>query len=359
MISFHDKPSLDAFARSLRLDPQVIRRMRTAFFKKSRGVAAALDQLPTDARSRFAAEVEFRSLSDVLRFDSAIDGASKLVSKTATGFSIETVILRPATGRTALCVSSQVGCAAACVFCATGHMGIARDLSPSEILDQITLANELVRDEGRRVRNLVFMGMGEPMHNEAAVGEVLERLQDPAVFAHPASRVLVSTVGVPTTLLRFAKRFPSVNFALSLHSAIQGTREQIIPLAKRYSVERLRETAIELNRIQPDNKFMIEYLMLDGLNDDETHASALIDWLAGIRAHVNLIPFNPIEQAPHLKSTPRPRIEDFSARLRAAGYPTTIRYSLGGDIDAACGQLVQDENRAVAAELSKRSAAAS
>lgn len=354
MISFYDKPAIDDFGKRLGIDPQAIRRARIDFFKRSRGSEAALQAIPEDRRADFAAAASFHPLTNLRRFDSEIDGASKLVSSTPAGFSIETVVLRPSTGRTALCVSSQVGCAAACAFCATGHMGVARDLTAAEILDQIVIANELLALEGRRVRNLVFMGMGEPMHNEATLVEVLATLQDPAMFAHPPTRTLVSTVGVPDSLLRVARRFPDTNFAISLHSATQSVRETIIPLARRYSLEQLRETILQLNRVQPPRTcLMIEYLMLEGLNDSQQDASTLIDWLAGLRVHVNLIPFNRIAQAPQLRSSPRTAIEAFGKAVRAAGYPATIRYSLGHDIDAACGQLVQTENRAVARRLAQ------
>lgn len=354
MLSFYDKQAIDSLARRFRLDPQMVRRLRIDLLKRARGVEYALEGIPADRRSSFAEAIQFRSLDDVRRFDSGMDGASKLVSKTSAGFSIETVILRPATGRTSLCVSSQVGCAAACAFCATGHMGIARDLTAAEILDQIVVASELLKAEDRRIRNLVFMGMGEPMHNEATLVETLATLQDPSMFAHPASRILVSTVGVPDPLLRVAEQFPSTNFAVSLHSAVQETREAIIPLAKRYPLQQLRDTIVHLNAIQPERTgVMIEYLLLDGVNDTEAAATALIEWLRGLRVHVNLIPYNKIEQAPQLKSSSSETIEAFSERVRSAGYPTTVRYSLGRDIDAACGQLVQAENRAVASRLAR------
>ena len=149
---------------------------------------------------------------------------------------IESVILRIATGRTTLCVSSQVGCAAACDFCATGKMGIARNLSPAEILDQVVQARQIAAAEGRTIRNLVFMGMGEPFHNEENLYATLAALAAPELFHHPPSRILISTVGLPDAMIRAARRFPEVHFALSLHSARQDVRERLIPLAARYSL---------------------------------------------------------------------------------------------------------------------------
>ncbi len=134
--------------------------------------------------------------------------------------------MRTGTGRVSLCVSSQVGCAAACGFCATGQMGIAKSLSAAEILDQVVLAGERMQAEGRRVRNIVFMGMGEPFHNEEAVYEAVAALLSPELFHHTPGRILISTVGIPDAMIRCARRFPEVNLALSLHSVRQEVREQ-------------------------------------------------------------------------------------------------------------------------------------
>ena len=195
----------------------------------------------------------------------ALDGAaSKLLFRTADGNLVETVILRIASGRTSLCVSSQVGCAARCGFCATGQMGIAVNLTRDEILDQVIQANELLRPEGRSIRNVVFMGMGEPLHNEPAVVEALEVLLSPQCFDLPPGRVIVSTVGIPDALARCAARFPRLGLALSLHSARQDVRERLIPLARRYTLPMLR-SVLEQVTGQTGRRVMIEYLLLDGL----------------------------------------------------------------------------------------------
>ena len=160
-------------------------------------------------------------------------------------------------------------------------MGIARNLLAAEILDQVVLAGELLADEGRAVRNIVFMGMGEPFHNEEVLYEVLAALQTPELFHWPAVRILVSTVGIPDAMVRCARRFPEVNLALSLHSVRQEVREQLIPLATRYSLADLRATLEKLNSIQRQ-PVMIEYLMLAGLNDSADDARELLAWLAGL-----------------------------------------------------------------------------
>ncbi|MEM1305792.1 MAG: 23S rRNA (adenine(2503)-C(2))-methyltransferase RlmN, partial [Planctomycetota bacterium] len=221
-IPITDTKGIGQLRRELRVEPGLVRRLRIAFFKKSLGAEAALAELPAAVRGAFAERVEFHPLALHKRCDSRIDGASKLIFRTRAGMLIESVILRAGTGRVALCVSSQVGCAAACGFCATGKMGMAHNLSAAEIVDQFVQANEQLAGEGRAVRNgvsvrnLVFMGMGEPLHNEAALHEALAALTDPAVVDHPPSRVLVSTVGIPDGMLRLADAFPRVNPALSL-----------------------------------------------------------------------------------------------------------------------------------------------
>jgi 23S rRNA (adenine2503-C2)-methyltransferase len=226
-------------------------------------------------------------------------------------------------------------------------MGIARNLTAAEILDQVVLAGERLAAEGRVVRNVVFMGMGEPFHTEPALYEVVSALLAPELFHYPPRRILISTVGIPDAMIRCARRFPQVNLALSLHSVHQSVREQLIPLAAKYSLDKLRAAVARVNEIQ-HNTVMIEYLMLAGLNDSVADAHELALWLTGLDVHVNLIPYNPINSAPHLRTTDRAERDAFAEILRTAGYVTTIRYSLGADVAAACGQLVQSENRHIA-----------
>ena len=346
MVSVFDRPAVEQLRRELRIDPQAVRRFCNALFKHGRSDAESLAELPPGVRDEFSSRLVLHALDLHSRCDSGLDGATKLLFRTTAGLVLESVVLRIATGRTTLCVSSQVGCAAACDFCATGKMGIARDLSAAEILDQIAQARQLAAAEGRSIRNIVFMGMGEPFHNEENLYAALDALTAPELFHHTLSGLLISTVGLPDAMIRCARRYPAIHLALSLHSADQPTRETIIPLAARYPLPELRRVLVELNRIQPPNTdVMIEYLLLAGVNDSPAAAHQLADWLAGLRVHVNLIPFNPIDDAPHLAGSDRSTREAFGAILKSAGLKTTIRYSLGADIAAACGQLVRKENR--------------
>jgi 23S rRNA (adenine2503-C2)-methyltransferase len=350
MNSIHDDVATEEVRRQLRIEPDALRRLRNAFYKKRLGASAALEQLPADIRSHFAARIAFHALTQHSRHDSRVDGASKLILRTAEGRLLETVLLRIASGRTSICVSSQVGCAVRCSFCATGQMGVAIDLRHEEIVDQIVQAGEALLAEKRSIRNVVFMGMGEPLLNEDEVTKTVETLIAPGRFHLSPAHVLVSTVGIPEALTRFARRFPRVGLAVSLHSATPETRQRIIPLARKYPLERLRE-AIEAALAVQSRPIMIEYLLLDGVNDTDAERTALIQYLAGLPVHINLIPYNPIASAPDLAGTPEPRRRQFAAALSAAGFKVTIRYSLGADIAAACGQLVQQAQRA-AVEMS-------
>ena len=348
MVDLHDIQGVEQLRRELRLDPIHLKRLRRAFYKQSRDKQDALGTLPDDVRGRLSEELRFHHLDLASRHDSQIDGASKLVFGTRDELRIETVILRVLTGRTALCVSSQVGCAADCSFCATGKLGLRRGLSAGEILDQLVQANALLREEGRRVRNITFMGMGEPFHNEVALHETLAALSHVECFDHSLRHVSVSTVGIPDAMVRCADSFPRVRLALSLHSARQETREQIIPLARRFPLSALREAVVAVTGIQGQS-VMVEYLLLAGTNDGAEDLAALIAWAKGLDVHINLIPYNPIAGADEsgLRRTPRPQREAFANALKAEGFPVTLRYSLGADVTAACGQLVREENRRV------------
>ena len=298
-----------------------------AFFKKALPLEECLNKAP-----ELAGRLSFQCLEFLERHDSQRDGATKMVLRTADGHKIEAVILRIASGRTSLCISSQVGCAADCQFCATGKLGFKRNLTAAEMLDQVLLAKRLLREEGRTLRNVVVMGMGEPLRNEENLFQCLETLRDPRFFNLSDNHLLISTVGIPDAMLRFAERFPKIRLALSLHSARQEIRERIMPVAKFQSLEKLKAV------LPVAGSFMIEYLMLKGINDGQEDISALIDFLRGTKAHINLIQFNPHPGA-QFEPVSKEAREEFGKELRKAGFKTTLRYSLGDDIAAACGQL--------------------
>jgi 23S rRNA (adenine2503-C2)-methyltransferase len=347
----HDSAALEQFFCAQRLDPHRLKRWRYLLYAESCAPQRLLSELPDEVRTRFQREFRWDWLQLVDRRDSQLDASSKLVLQTPDRLRLETVILRTAAGRTSLCLSSQIGCAMHCRFCATGRMGLVRNLDEGEMIAQLSLANELLRGEGRRVRNVVFMGMGEPLHNEAAVYAVLDKLLSPAYFSLASRRLLVSTVGVSEAMQRFARRFPTVGLAISLHSTDQAQREQLIPLARRYPLDELRNSLLAAQQIR-QRPLMIEYLMLDGINDQDDDAGRLARYVQGLWVHINLIPYNPIDGGPpEYRPTPRERRDAFASRLRHRGHLVTIRYSQGSDIGAACGQLVQPSQPQLAQQV--------
>jgi 23S rRNA (adenine2503-C2)-methyltransferase len=323
MNSIYDINALEALCR----EPHRLKLFRNAFFKKALPLEECLEKAPG-----LTGKFEFQSLAIVERHDSKTDGATKLALRTSDGHKIEAVILRIASGRTSLCISSQVGCAADCQFCATGKLGFIRNLTATEMLDQVLFAKRLLREEGRTLRNVVVMGMGEPLRNEENLFQCLEILRDPRFFNLSDNHLLVSTVGIPDAMIRFAERFPKIRLALSLHSARQEIRERIMPVAKFQTLEKLKTVFPALK------EFMVEILLLKGVNDGPEDVAALIDFLRGTNAHINLIQFNPHPGAQFAPVSEEAR-KAISDELKRAGFKVTLRYSLGDDIAAACGQL--------------------
>ncbi|MBT3192633.1 MAG: 23S rRNA (adenine(2503)-C(2))-methyltransferase RlmN [Verrucomicrobia bacterium] len=335
MISVYDQASLEALRKRTGIQPFDLKRFRNALYKKAFEKESALAVLPEAARAAFSQSLCFEPLKLSERHDSAVDGATKLGFHTHDGLLIESVILRVKSGRTALCVSSQVGCACKCGFCATGALGFIRNLTRDEMLDQVAQANRLLQKEECTVRNIVFMGMGEPLLNTEPLFQALELLSAPAGFDYSQSRLMVSTVGIPAGMLSCAEQFPNVQQALSLHSARQAVRERLLPIAHQYSLEALQDT---IRTVGANGDVMIEYLMLEGINDGEQDYAALCRYLQGLPVHINIIPYNAFEGS-SWHGTPQCARVAFANRLKSAGFKVTQRYSLGLDIAAACGQL--------------------
>lgn len=338
VVSLHDSTQLEALARRHRISPELLFRFATLVLKRGFAPEVALEELPVLLPTALLGELCFEFLELETRRDSAQDGATKLLFRTKAGAPLEAILLRIASGRTTLCLSCQSGCPVRCSFCATGADGLSAELTPEELLDQFVQARRLAAGEERQIRNLVFMGMGEPLLTERTLHASLRSIVDPRAFAFPAGRIAVSTVGLPEPMLRLARAFPEVRIALSLHSARQERREELIPLARRHTLEELRETVRELGRIQ-EGPVMIEYLLLEGLTDSPADLEALVRWLDGLAAHVNLIPYNPFGGAEPLRSTAEPARRAFAEDLRARGFACTLRHSLGADVLAGCGQL--------------------
>ncbi len=229
-------------------------------------------------------------------------------------------------------------------------MGLSSQLSRDEILDQIILADQILQQKNQSARNIVFMGMGEPFHNENALTESISILTNPKCFDLPPRNILISTVGIPEAMLRFTRAHPRAGLALSLHSTNQSVRESIIPLAAYHPVEILQETIRNIinSGARPP---MIEWLMLRDINDSPADAHSLARFLNNTNCHINLIPYNHIPDAPHLVASPPHIINQFADQLRAENLTVTIRRSLGSDITAACGQLAQGKTTLLTTQI--------
>lgn len=340
-----DVEAMGHFRRRHRIDPQVMRKMRYSRFQLHEPCEKSLERLGPEHAVRAFEEFHVAPLKIYQRRDSTIDPSVKLVLETEDQHRLETVLLRSGPSRTAVCVSTQVGCQAGCPFCATARMGLKRNLHYAEILEQILVAARITRGESRRLRNIVFMGMGEPLHNEENLYRAIEVLTDPDMFNMPYRRITVSTVGVPDAMIRLIETFPGIQMALSLHSAKPELRSKLVPWSRKYSWEETREAlrhvATKPKTHRHQGPVMIEHIMIEGVNDRDEDADALIEYLQGMYVMINLIPYNSTSFVQNWKPTPRERRSEFAMRLRNAGIFTTIRYSMGSDVQAACGQLVQ------------------
>ncbi len=277
------------------------------------------------------------------------DGTRKWVQQMDGGNQIETVYI-PERDRGTLCVSSQVGCALDCSFCSTGRRGFNRNLSTAEIIAQVWLASQLIDEEkkpGRKVTNVVLMGMGEPLLNFDNVVRAMRIMMDDFAYGLSKRRVTVSTAGVVPAIDKLGDLL-DMRLAVSLHAPNDELRDQLVPLNTKYPLKDLTAACRRfMDKQNARSRITFEYVMLDGVNDTDQHARQLVKLLKGIPTLMNLIPFNPFEGSGY-KTTPIKRIEHFSKLLINAGMTTVIRRTRGDDIDAACGQLVgkvEDKSR--------------
>lgn len=263
------------------------------------------------------------------------DGSRKYLLQFSDGVSVETVGM-PSKNKLAVCISSQAGCAMGCAFCATGMNGLTRSLTDQEMVDQVL---HVARDFGERVTSVVFMGQGEPFANFDNVVSALRKLNAPGGLEIGARHLTVSTCGVIPGIKRFAELPEQFTLAISLHSAVQSTRNKLMPGVKKYTLLRLHE-AIQDYVEKTGRRPTYEYAMIEGVNDNNPEMQALIDFCQGTLCHVNLIQLNDVPDSP-LKPSPMEKVETLQRRLTMHGVETTIRNSRGNDIDAACGQLKQ------------------
>jgi len=290
-----------------------------------------MTDLPAALRQRLSADLP-PGLS--LTTTSVSEGADtvKWLWSLADGSSVETVLMHYP-GRATVCVSSQAGCAMACTFCATGQAGFRRHLTAGEIVEQVVRARRAALP--RRLSNVVFMGMGEPLANYGPTWAAVERLHGELGLS--ARHLTVSTVGIVPGILRLAAESLPVNLAVSLHAANDGLRDELVPINKRWPLPVLLE-ACRTWRQAKGRRLSFEWALIDSVNDRDADADELAVLAAPLAAHVNLIPLNPTPGY-LTRGTPPARVRAFRDRLRARGINATVRRNRGTDIDAACGQL--------------------
>lgn len=272
---------------------------------------------------------------EILLQQTSADGTRKWVMELDCGNRIETVYI-PEDGRNTLCVSSQVGCALDCTFCSTARQGFNRNLSAAEIIGQVWVA---AREMGlEQLTNVVMMGMGEPLTNFDNVVMAMNLMQEDLAFGLSKFRVTLSTAGIVPALYRL-REVSDVCLAVSLHAPNDELRDELVPINRKYPIAELLAACKDFIKDDKRRKVTFEYVMLDGVNDSDAHARELVRVLRGVPSKLNLIPFNPFPGAPYRRSSDA-RIDSFRNILMKAGIITLTRKTRGGDIDAACGQLV-------------------
>ena len=280
---------------------------------------------------------------EVLWDKKSADGTRKWLFNVGNGNAVETVYI-PESGRGTLCVSTQAGCAMGCLFCSTGRQGFNRNLSTSEIIGQLWVAERLLReteplgDSGRVISNVVLMGMGEPLQNLDNVCGAIELMLDPNCYALSRRRVTVSTCGLTMQMDKLAQRAP-VALAISLHAPNDELRDRIMPINHKHNLADLMAACKRYLSYAPRDYITMEYILLGGVNDSPECARELVRLVRGIPCKFNLIPFNPFPES-GLEKPSMEAVLAFQAILMKAGFITIIRKTRGDDIDAACGQLV-------------------
>jgi 23S rRNA (adenine2503-C2)-methyltransferase len=294
-----------------------------------------MSNLSKSDRQKLASEIEFGSAT-IAADQKSTDGTRKLLLRWPDGSSAETVMI-PDGDRCTACVSSQVGCPVGCKFCASGINGLQRNLTAAQIVEQVFALNRAILADSKRISNIVFMGMGEPLANYANVIKAVHILHDPGCFNIGARKITISTVGVPPRMRQLAEENLPLNLAISLHAPTEPLRKELIPWAEHFALEDILAAA-KYYFEKTGREVTLEYILLAGVNDQPDHARQLANRCKGLRVNVNLIRYNPVEGLPFQRPDAGAAIA-FQSILRRKGINAHARKSRGRDIDAACGQL--------------------
>ena len=307
-----------------------------AVYKQLKNNPQEFSNIPKSLRVRLKETYNWETLHPEINLASGDNQTVKTLFRLADDNAIETVLMRYRKRRT-LCISSQSGCALGCVFCATGQMGLQRNLTSGEIVEQVLHFERKLREQGDSLTNIVVMGMGEPLHNYEQTLAAIDRLNHSDGFNFGARRFTISTVGLIPQMLRFAEEKRQVNLAVSLHAAEDELRSAMLPINKRYPLAELMDACREYVSIT-HRRISFEWALISGVNDSIHQAQQLAQLIHGMLCHVNIIPLNPTtgyQGAP----TSSQQAHLFREQLEKSGIPCTIRVRRGIDIHAGCGQL--------------------
>jgi 23S rRNA (adenine2503-C2)-methyltransferase len=331
-------PDGAAFAAGHGLKKYRLQQLYRAATKELVADVGSVTTLPLELRTALTSEgFAFDGVTPVVVQHSNDRQTVKGLFRLHDGNEVEAVLMQHHRERNTVCISSQSGCAYACAFCATGQAGFTRHLTPTEIFDQARYFARYLAEQGRKVTNIVFMGMGEPFHNYDAVMGAVRLLNDPNGFGLGHRHITISTVGIVPQIDVFADEGIQVNLAISLHAGTDDVRSSIMPVNRKWPIDELM-AACRRYIAKTKRKVFFEYVMLDGVNDRPADAEALAALMRGPLYHVNIIPYNSTPDA-KLGPTGDERIRAFAAILEAKGVPCTVRVPMGRDIAAACGQL--------------------
>lgn len=356
---------IEAFAKKYNLPKYKQKQFFEMYYQKAVSSFDEITGWSKQERENLKKEVEFTRIEPATELISLNKDTVKILFKLNRDPKrrLETVLMRHKDGRNTVCVSCMVGCPVNCAFCATGKMGFQGNLTAEEIIDQVLYFQRMLKNTSKlndgqrtkreeRITNVVYMGMGEPMLNLREVEDSIKILTDPEKFGISQRRVTVSTSGYIPQFKQFIEHGFRTRIAISLHASNQEQRAKLMPVARQFKLDDLMLALDEYQQLT-NKRISYEYVMLQNVNDRPENAKELVRLLGGKRlSHVNLIPYNPIKEADFGRSSNN-RIHNFATILKNAGIETTIRVTMGDDINAACGQLADRENEKYKERLEK------